>query len=138
MRKRLHIVTALSLVMILMSACAIKKEACIGCSNETLWLLNIGAELQSDQNLYKQFFKDVGDARRQGLLTQGQMLTLNSTGDKLKSSLDEAAQVYKAYSVAPSADKKQKIVNLLLEASRLLTQLTTARTQMSVKAGGTN
>jgi hypothetical protein len=122
--------------IILISACAVKKEQCVGCDTETLWRLNIGQELKSQQNEYTQFFKDVGDAKRAGTLTDQQVTNLNVIGHDWKTALETSNAAYKAYVAAPNADQKQKVINLITAGEQIFIKLTQMKT--SLMTGGTN
>ncbi len=121
--------------VILLQACAIKKEQCIGCDTETVWRLNIGAELKSSQDQYKQFFKDVGEAQRAGTLTDAQTAPLFSIGHDWRTAQESANAAYKAYIASPSDDQKQKVINLITAAEQIFLKLSTMKTNLM--AGGT-
>lgn len=122
--------------VIILSACAVKKAQCVGCDPETLWRLNIGQELKSQQAEYTQFFKDLGDAQRAGTITAQQVTNINVIGHDWKTTLESSNAAYKAYVAAPNTDDKQKIINLITASEQIFIKLTQMRT--TLMTGGKN
>lgn len=119
---------AIFLVLALSVACAVKNAPQI--DRETQWRLNTASQLNDLQNDYLTFFKDVGDARRQGLLNDGQVASLNEVGHRLKPAIEIANREWQAYIAAPDGSKKAQVINLILEAEKIMLELSTKRTQI--------
>jgi len=118
-----------------LSSCAVRHAPQI--NKETQWKLNTVAQLNTLQKEYTTFFKDVGDAQKANTLSEADVTNLNQFGHPLRTAIQDANKAWVAYVAAPSDDKKQQIVNLILVAEELLLNLTTKRAELiTMHTGG--
>lgn len=121
----------LLIAALLFSSCAVTKAPQIAPS--TARDLNIGFALTQANNDYTTFFKDVGDAQRQGALSVVQVAALNTVGHKAKVFLESANKTYKTYVATKDATLFAKINAFILEAEGIIAQLIAQRAAMLVK-----
>lgn len=127
MRKRYLSVVMLALVLSV--ACAVKNAPQI--NQETQWRLNTASQLSQANKDYIQFFKDVGDAQRQGYLSQTQVDGLASVGHNLKTALEISNQEWSAY--ISGTGTKAAVIAAILKAEEIMLQLTSQRANMGAK-----
>jgi len=128
MHKRKMQSVALALVLCLTTACAVRNAPQI--EQQTQFELNTASQLNDLQRDYQTFFKDLGDAQRQGIVNTGQIAVLNEIGGRLKQSIEIANGEFKAFMSAPNSDKKSQVIAAALKAEQILLELTTKRSQM--------
>lgn len=125
---RLRRLSALPILLILLTACAVRKAPQI--DSETQWRLNTASQLQQLESDYRMMFKDVGDAQRQGILTADNVIALNAVGNRLKPAIEDANRLFKAYAASPATDKKAQVISAILVAEQILLELSTKKAQM--------
>ncbi len=127
-RKVISLVPLLILVVWVYSAgaaCAVRRNPNL--TPATTWELNTAHQLQLLERDYRTFFIDVGDAHRQGILTDKNVTDLNTIGHQLKPAIERANQGFKLWQTVRDESTKQQVVILLLEAQRIWLELATRR-----------
>lgn len=128
MKNRRLVSSLLIAIVALTVSCAVRRNPNL--TPATTWELNTAHQLQMLERDYRTFFKDVGDARRQGILTDAHVETLNNIGHRLKPAIERANQGFKTWQTVRDEPTKQQVVALLLEAQRIWLELATRRAQI--------
>lgn len=131
MNARRSRIAPLLIAALFVFGCAVTKAPQIAPS--TARDLNIGFALTQANNDYTTFFKDVGDASRQGVLSATQVATLNTVGHKAKLVLEDANKTYKTYVATKDSSLVDKINAFVIEAEGIIAQLIAQRAAMLAK-----
>lgn len=130
--------TLLTLVVLLTAiclvGCAVRQTHAPQLTPAVVWELNTADQLKQLENNYKTFFRDVGDAQRQGILTKQQVAVLNEIGHRAKPAIEKANLSFKTWQRLGRDDNGKKAVVIALTAAQQI--LAELAAQRAVFGGG--
>lgn len=110
-RRNQTVMAAYLALLLVLSACAVRNNPNI--SPRTKVELNVAFQLEQAEADYKQFFIDVGRAKKAGVLTASQAQKLAVFGGAVKTSLEAANGRFKVYVTTKDAGILTSIQALL-------------------------
>lgn len=129
--ERLMLVLALLAAPLLLSnGCAVQRSKAPQIDAKTAYALNLESQVTQANKDYIGFFTDVGKANRTGQLTPGDVAFLNKTGAHVKTALEEADRLTKAYASSYDQGVAGQVGMLLAQVAADLVTLNTSIAQM--------
>lgn len=118
---------------LLTSSCAVQRSKAPQIDAKTAYALNLETQVTQANKDYTTFFTDVGNARRNRQLTDGDVTALNGVGHHLKGLLEEADRLTRAYAQSYDAGVAATIGSLLAQVAA---DLATLQAQIAQMKGG--
>jgi hypothetical protein len=128
-----RMVIPLLVLLLAFQGCAVQRSKAPQIDAKAAFALNLESQVTQANKDYTTFFTDVGNSQRAGLLTSDNVATLNIIGHKLKSTIEEADRLTKAYAASYDSGVAATIGSLLSQIAADLVVLATTQAQM--KAG---
>jgi hypothetical protein len=126
MRKRAVVL----LLCTLLAGCAVQRNRAPQITPATASDLNLAYQVSQANKDYETFFRDAGDAQRQGLLGPPQILTLNSIGRPAQVALENANQTLRTYQATRDLSVREQVVGYIQQVNGVLGQLLVRRATM--------
>jgi hypothetical protein len=136
--KRLAILDLALLVVVVLwasSGCAVQRAKAPQIDAKTTYALNLESQVDQANSDYNTIFKDVGNAQRNGQLTQADVNNLNTIGHHLQGILQEADRLSKVYAQNFDASIAAQIGGLLSQIASDFAQLNTQKATAMAKKG---
>lgn len=124
------VVPVLLLCLLVSNGCAVQRSKAPQIDAKTAYALNLESQVTQANKDYIGFFTDVGNANRARQLTPGDVAFLNKTGARVKTALEEADRLTKAYASSYDQGVAGQVGTLLAQVAADLVTLNTSIAQM--------
>jgi len=112
------------LAVVLLAGCAVQRTKAPQIDAKTAFALNLETQVTQGNKDYTMLFADIGEAHRQGKLTDGDVSALNVIGMQLRSALTEADRLTKVYATNYDNRIAEQIGGLLAQVASDIAQIT--------------
>ena len=114
----------------LLAGCALQRNRAPQITPATALDLNLAYQVSQANKDYETFFRDVGDAQRQGLFTAEQVATLNSVGRPAQAALGNANSTFRTYQATHDQPARLQVVAYIQQVNGIIGQLLLRRATM--------
>lgn len=125
-----HRFVVVLLAAAMLAGCAVQRNQAPQITPATARDLNLAYQVSQANKDYETFFRDVGDARTQGILTATQVVQLNQLGRPAQVALENANSTLRTYERTHEQSARDQVVAYIKQVNELLGRLLTQRATM--------